>query len=471
MKLDLSKMPRHISKLLRNHDWRGIIEHIGSISPSRINDQKLSLMILSLIKLGNLKEASQVAMPYINKDIKAYPRSIRLTARSLCLLGKHDTAYNLLRDALNNNPDQYWYYLSMGDVYYYFAGNKEKALSIYREGEGIGDENLRGDILSIYRYLLKRISHALFELERYEEAVTYFKKFKQLEPSNFYESDFVLLGKCLEKINDIEGAIEIWLEGTRRRKGHKCLKELNRVAPEIAKNVTLNKKHKPKPGAVSIPVKTKIITEEDETADVVANSIKGIAKPGDVVTLASAVAAASEGRIYPAEGIKPCRLARFLSGFVTSSSRNSFATTSPLANPLSFQVAIEIAGVARILLATFIGAVGKLFRIKGWFYHIAGREVAMIDDMPASMAPYDYYVIPGPYDSDRLSEMIKDKTGLETAIIDANDLGIAWVVGASSGIDRDRIEGYMLDNPAGNEDNQTPIIIIREEGNADVRIN
>ncbi len=461
-------MNRNIFKLLRNHDWRGLIEHIGSISPKKINDHKLSLLILSLNKLGNLKEASQIATPYIEKDMKAYPRSIRLTARSLCLLGQYDKAYELLHGAFNDNPEQYWYYLSMGDVYYYFEGNKDKALSIYKEGEGISDENLRSDILSIYRYLLKRISHALFELERYSEAVAYFRKFKQLEPSNFYESDFVLLGKCLEHMNDIKGAVEIWLEGTRRRKGYKCLKELKRVDPDIAKNVVIKEKHIPKPGAVSIPVKTKIITEEDETTDVIAESIKGIAQSGDLVTFASAVAAVSEGRIYPAEGIKPCRLARMLSRFVTSSSKSSFATTSPLANPLSFQVAIEIAGVARIVTAAIIGAIGKLFGIKGWFYHIAGKEVAMIDDMPASMAPYDYYVIPGPYDSDHLSTMIKEKTGFETAIIDANDLGIAWVVGASDGIDRKKIEGYMLDNPAGNEDNQTPIIIIREEGKADV---
>jgi len=93
---------------------------------------------------------------------------------------------------------------------------------------------------------------------------------------------------------------------------------------------------------------------------------------------------------------------------------------------------------------------------------VAGPEVAMIDDMPASMAPYDYFVIPGPYNSDRLAQIIKEKTGFEAAIIDANDMGIAWAVGASDGVDKKELEQFMADNPAGNEDDQTPIIIIRK---------
>ncbi len=89
----------------------------------------------------------------------------------------------------------------------------------------------------------------------------------------------------------------------------------------------------------------------------------------------------------------------------------------------------------------------------------------MIDDMPASMAPYDYFVIPGPYNSSKLAERIKQQTGFEAAIIDANDMGIAWAVGASKGVNAKELEQFMADNPAGNEDDQTPIIIVRKEQN------
>lgn len=454
-----------IRQLLSCEDFAEISNRLGKIRPQQATDRQADLYATSLRKTGREKEALEYLQKVLEKGCGDYPRSVRIASRILCVAGKYDQARNLLEKAFSENPTQYWYYLSIGDIYYYFAGDHEKALEVYKKGLEIDKGHLRRDILSIYRYLLKRISHNLYKLERYTEAVPYFEEFKKLEPSNFYETDFVLLGVCYEKSGQMDKAYGIWEEGTRRRKGGKCLKEIERVFPDKAKGIALKPPLKSKPGSMKIPVKTKIITEEDDAAKVIGDSIKDLAKPGDIITFASAVAAITQARIMSAETIKAGWFAKILSGFVTTSSKNSFATTSPLANPLSFQVAIDIAGLIKILAATFIGAFGKLIGKKGWFYVIAGPEVAMIDDMPASMAPYDYFVIPGPYDSDRLAQRIKQHTGFETAIIDANDMGIAWAVGASKGVDRKELEQFMADNPAGNEDDQTPIIIVRKEQN------
>lgn len=454
-----------IRQLLSDENFAEIANRLQKTTPQKASDRQAELYAIALRKIGKEKEALEFLQKVMEKGSKDYPRSVRIASRILCVAGKYDQARQILEKAFNENPTQYWYYLSIGDIYYYFAGDHEKALEVYKKGLEIGKEHLRRDILSIYRYLLKRISHNLLKLERFSEAVSYFEEFKKLEPSNFYESDFVLLGICYEKSGQLDKAYSIWEEGTRRRKGNKCLVEIQRLFPEKAKGIVLKPPLKSKPGSKKIPVKTKIITEEDDAAKVISDSIKGIAKPGDIITFASAVAAITQARIMSAETIKAGWWARTLSGFVTSSSKNSFATTSPLANPLSFQVAIDIAGLPKILAATFIGAFGKLIGKKGWFYVIAGPEVAMIDDMPASMAPYDYFVIPGPYNSNKLAERIKQQTGFETAIIDANDMGIAWAVGASKGVNTKELEQFMADNPAGNEDDQTPIIIVRKEQN------
>jgi hypothetical protein len=45
--------------------------------------------------------------------------------------------------------------------------------------------------------------------------------------------------------------------------------------------------------------------------------------------------------------------------------------------------------------------------------------------------------------------------------VDANDLQIAWVVGCSNAVLQSAIEKAMEDNPAGNGDQQTPIILLR----------
>jgi hypothetical protein len=45
--------------------------------------------------------------------------------------------------------------------------------------------------------------------------------------------------------------------------------------------------------------------------------------------------------------------------------------------------------------------------------------------------------------------------------VDANHLSGAWVVGASPGVDEQWVTAALMDNPAGNEDEQTPVVILR----------
>ncbi len=47
------------------------------------------------------------------------------------------------------------------------------------------------------------------------------------------------------------------------------------------------------------------------------------------------------------------------------------------------------------------------------------------------------------------------------AIVDANHQTGAWVVDASAGVDRDWLARALADNPAGNEDEQTPVVLVR----------
>jgi len=94
---------------------------------------------------------------------------------------------------------------------------------------------------------------------------------------------------------------------------------------------------------------------------------------------------------------------------------------------------------------------------------MAGEQAALIDDMPGAIPPFDYYVILGPADSCETTRQIREKTGCEAAIVDANDLQIAWAVGFSSKEVKPLVESVMSDNPAGNGDQKTPIILLRKE--------
>ena len=47
-----------------------------------------------------------------------------------------------------------------------------------------------------------------------------------------------------------------------------------------------------------VPVKTKIVTEQDNIIDVIRESAQGILQPGDVITVSEKVVAITQGRAY-----------------------------------------------------------------------------------------------------------------------------------------------------------------------------
>jgi predicted dehydrogenase len=56
---------------------------------------------------------------------------------------------------------------------------------------------------------------------------------------------------------------------------------------------------------------------------------------------------------------------------------------------------------------------------------------------------------------------ILSATGLQAAVVDANDLGNVDVVGATPDLPNDLVEAALRKNPAGNADETTPIVLIR----------
>lgn len=202
-----------------------------------------------------------------------------------------------------------------------------------------------------------------------------------------------------------------------------------------------------------IPIRTHIITQNDDIINVVFKYTKNIANNGDLIAIAESVVAITQGRIYLPKDVKVSYLARILCKYTGRS--------GSLTSPQAMQCAINEVGWFTILLASFISAVGKILKIKGLFFKIAGRKVALIDDVAGTMPPYHNYIVMGPKCPDKVCENIKKATGVDTVIIDANDLHRADCIGASSGVSKRFVEKLFLDNPSGNDDEQTPIVIIK----------
>ena len=213
-------------------------------------------------------------------------------------------------------------------------------------------------------------------------------------------------------------------------------------------------------GSVSflrIPVRTRIITPEDRMSDIVREFALPYLKPGDILTISESPLAITQGRAVYVTDLKISLLARVLWKFV---SKSPYGVGLRCVN--SMQCAIDECGSWRIFVAACAGAFGKLLGKKGWFYIVAGRQAALIDaDSTSPIPPYHLTVIKGPLNPEKEAQELFEKFGCPVAIMDINDIGGSWMIGASDGLSSQFMEKVMHDNPQGNEDELTPLCIVR----------
>ena len=203
-------------------------------------------------------------------------------------------------------------------------------------------------------------------------------------------------------------------------------------------------------------IRTHLVTKEDDIAEVIARYTKEIAIPGDMVGVAESVVAITQNRAIAPETVNPSPLARLIAGFADPD--------ASISAPRSMQVAMDMVGTPRILLAALAGLVGKIVGVRGLFFKVSGHAVAEIDDSGGTMPPYDRSIILGPKDPDETARKIWRKTGLWTLILDVNDRGSVDVLGSSLSLSKERelaIQNLLKSNPFGNDDQKTPLIVIR----------
>ena len=206
-----------------------------------------------------------------------------------------------------------------------------------------------------------------------------------------------------------------------------------------------------------LPQKTHIIQPGEDMAEIVERYTREVRQAGDIVVVAESPTAISQGRAVYEKDIKIGLLAKLLWRSV-----RKVPYGIGLRSPATMQCAINECGSLRILVASAAGAIGKLLGRRGDFYRVAGMQAATIDAAHTSpVPPYDQCVILGPRDPDGVARRIKERTGCEAAIMDINDIGGSWALGASSGIDKKLLEEIMRDNPMGQKGECTPLSLVR----------
>lgn len=208
------------------------------------------------------------------------------------------------------------------------------------------------------------------------------------------------------------------------------------------------------PVAEVLPIKTHILTNLDNPVDVVKRYVLPHAQKGDIVTIAESPLAIMQGRLIDPATIRP--------GFVAKRLCYFFMPTSSLATACGMQTLVNIVGPLRVVLAFAVGAAAKaLLRKPGVFYQLAGEQARLIDDVTGTLPPYDQFIILGPDNPQKVVEQIQQQTGISAAIVDVNDLKAVKILSATPDISPDVLEQALKNNPAGNADEQTPVVLIR----------
>jgi len=208
------------------------------------------------------------------------------------------------------------------------------------------------------------------------------------------------------------------------------------------------------------PIKVPRLLEFGEGLSSAVNEfVKPHYKEGDWVAISEKIVSISQNLVRHISTVKVGRLARFITLGV-----KKHKNMTAWSRPEKMQVAIEIVGRPRIILAAVVGAAGKLIGKRGWFWIVAGHRVSEIDGfIPEDMYPYTEWGVLPPPDPQGDCERVEKETGIPAVTADANYIDVQ-VLGASHGVGLSKkiVREVLLDNPLGQGNKMTPFVIVRK---------
>lgn len=206
-------------------------------------------------------------------------------------------------------------------------------------------------------------------------------------------------------------------------------------------------------GIVAIPVRTALVRPGDDLVALVKAAVEGIARPGDVLAISETAVAIAQGEAVAAEYVRPSRVA-----YALSRRAGALATVN---QPESLQIVIDRVGVWKVLYASMMHVLGRIIGRRGLFYEIMGEAITAIDGYTGTLPPFERTIVFAPQNPDAFAQSVFERTGIGCAVVDANDLEKAKVLGASAQVNRRNVELALLANPHGNGDEQTPIVVLK----------
>jgi hypothetical protein len=351
---------------------------------------------------------------------------------------------------LYSPPMGIWEEVFLGDLLYFFLHREDEGVRWWRQAYGRVDWNTARELDNPARLLLKR-------LYRITSDPVLLERFAELDTDNFRQQHIVDYVDILVSRGELDKAREMLDRGFYIYRGDRmltaCWERLGfgQVPPYKVKTSGT--------AAVRHNVYTGLLTEASDLSSIV-DTVHQEHATG-VVTIASSVMTMCEGTLMWIGTFKPSRLARFL-GPYTGHGGGTFIHwySYPKEAAWKVQAYIELAGTFRVLLGAGATVLGKLLHRKGWFYAVVGPVAKAVDS--DKVMPYDACLVPGPLDVGKSIATLARK-GAHISVVDVNDVFGAEIVASTEGVDEDWLRRSLEDNPAGNDDSMTPIVVVMPE--------
>ncbi|MGI9859799.1 N-acetylmuramoyl-L-alanine amidase [Moorella naiadis] len=157
------------------------------------------------------------------------------------------------------------------------------------------------------------------------------------------------------------------------------------------------------------------------------------------------------------------KTAGYLAGILEGLQARVVMTRSQDENPSWCERLAKVPADAFCFISCAAAVLGRLIKKRGLFYVVAGRQLSLIDDIAGTMYPYERHIVMGPKNPGQLVRDIKKATGAEAVIADVNDKKCVDILGITDRSYLPAVTEALRANPFGNEDEQTPIVILKRQ--------
>ena len=206
-------------------------------------------------------------------------------------------------------------------------------------------------------------------------------------------------------------------------------------------------------------IQTHFVEVGESQTELIEKYVRPLYQEGDMVSFGAKVMAMCTNNVKSREQVKPGFWANFLWRFAAINH-----TGVGMHEPYKLQLVIDMCGLPRVLLAVFCSAVTKPFGIKGVFYKVCGKGVGGIDGFyfRSSFDRYKELALINPPNPVELCNELEKETGIPVVLMDANDIEQNQLGKCDNfPLTDEEIQDAMADNPSGQGDELTPLILIR----------